>query len=559
MDAAAPALVAVDADPHALATTRRELEKRYGADYEVVCDSSAEAAAATLERLRREGRQVAAALVDRHSGGEQLLSHCRGLHPNAKRLLLVAPDDAAARDPIAHAAAHGLIDGFAAKPIGPPAGPPAEQFHRAVVELLEEWTWLHGSWHKPVRVLGEPLAARSHELRDILARASIPHEFDPADSADARRLLGGRGARSVRLPAVVVHGRVLFDPSDAELADALGSDAELDPEGYDVVVAGAGPAGLGAAVYAASEGLRTLVLDQGPYGGQAGTSSLIRNDLGFPLGIGGEQLARRGYVQAVLFGAAFLFGRRLIGLRRQGDDLELALSDGTAARGRAAVLATGVAWRRLGVPTLEERLGAGVFYGASSSEAAAFAGEEVYVVGGGNSAGQAALHLARFAAHVTLIVRGSSLRKRMSAYLVDQLEASSNVRVLVGTQVVEGQGRGRLERLVLEDGGRARRTVPATGLFVLIGAEPRTGWLPTALARDDRGFLLTGPDLGLAQWPLERPPLLLETSIPGVFAAGDVRQGSVKRVVAAAGEGALAIQLCHRYLEDWHRELVPVR
>jgi thioredoxin reductase (NADPH) len=322
-------------------------------------------------------------------------------------------------------------------------------------------------------------------------------------------------------------------------------------EVYDLAILGAGPAGLAAAVNGASEGLRTLVVEPWSIGGQAGSSSMIRNYLGFPRGIGGAQLAHRAWEQAVLFGAEFVFMQRGVGLGARGDQRLIALSEGGTAAGRAVLIAAGVTYRRLGIPALDRLVGMGVFYGAAGAEAPAMAGEEVYVVGGANSAGQAALHLAGFAAHVTLLVREDSLAVAMSDYLITQLEATPNIEVRLRTRAVDGHGEARLEALTVEDARTGQREqLKATAVFVLIGAEPRTGWLRDVLQLDDHGFILTGRDLPRPAWPLQRAPLPFETSLPGVFAAGDVRYGSVKRVAGAAGEGAVAVGSVHQYLQD---------
>jgi thioredoxin reductase (NADPH) len=327
-----------------------------------------------------------------------------------------------------------------------------------------------------------------------------------------------------------------------------------DQRSFELVVVGAGPAGLAAAVYGASEGLDTLVVERETFGGQAGMSSLIRNYLGFSRGVSGQELAAQAYTQAWLFGAFFDFARHATGLRRTGEELTVALSDGTEVSGRAVLIATGVSYRRLWVPSLEALQGAGVFYGAAVTEARATEGREVHVVGGGNSAGQAAMYLSKYASKVTLLVRGASLVASMSEYLIKEIEAAANIEVRFNTRVIDGGGRGRLERLVLENSvSGATETIPTAALFVLIGAEPHTGWLPKGIVRDRGGYVVTGQDLfrGGRQpegWPLERPPTLLETSMPGVFAAGDVRHGSVKRVASAVGEGSIAIPLIHSYL-----------
>jgi thioredoxin reductase (NADPH) len=352
---------------------------------------------------------------------------------------------------------------------------------------------------------------------------------------------------------ILYDGQVLEDPSNSELVDAFGINRELDRRSFDLVIVGAGPAGLAAAVYGASEGLSTLIVEREAIGGQAGTSSLIRNYLGFPWGVGGAELAKRATEQAWWFGAVFRFMREATSLRPKGRELSVTLSDGTEVTGRAVVLATGVSYRRLGVASLEELVGAGVFYGAAVTEAKAMTGQEVYVVGGANSAGQAATHLSEYASHVTLVVRGRSLTTSMSDYLIKEIEAAQNIDVRFGTCVVDGGGEGRLEHLVLKDLDSGHtETVGAAALFILIGAEPHTGWLPEEIVRDQQGYVVTGPDLlqdgGPPRgWPLGRHPLPMETSVPGVFAAGDVRHGSVKRVASAVGAGAITVQSVHEH------------
>jgi thioredoxin reductase (NADPH) len=410
-----------------------------------------------------------------------------------------------------------------------------------------------------VQVIGEHWSARSQELRDTFSRNGIPIGFYDADSGQGRQMLKRLDAASAERPVVVLRfgGRrtVLANPSNLQIADAFGLMTPIpDGEVFDVAVVGAGPAGLAAAVYASSEGLRTVVVEREAIGGQAGASSMIRNYPGFAQGIGGARLAFEAYMQAWFFGATFVFMRQPVGLSREDGRYRLHLSDGGTLTSRTVVITTGAAYRRLGVPALEDLQGRGVFYGAGASEAPAMRGQNVFVVGAGNSAGQAALHLARWAEQVTLLVRAASLADSMSDYLVREIDAAPNVEVSYEVQVTGGTGADHLESLVLEDiTTRARRTVPADGLFVLIGSEPRTGWLGEDLARDPWGFILTGQDVADdpgARWPAGRPPLLLETSLPGVFAAGDVRRGAVKRVASAVGEGAITIPLVHRYLEN---------
>jgi thioredoxin reductase (NADPH) len=394
------------------------------------------------------------------------------------------------------------------------------------------------------------IAGASVRIRDLLERVGVPTGVHSPDSAIGRAIMDAAGP-GVAYPVVEVMGQtVLADPTDRQIATAFGAVADVRDTTFDLAVVGAGPAGLGAAVYGASEGLSTLVLEAEVFGGQAGTSSMIRNYLGFPQGITGRQLGRRAILQAAGFGAVLDMARAVVALEA-GAPHRLRLSDGAVASAHAVILACGVTYRRLGVPSLEELVGAGVFYGAATSQARALEGTNVVVVGAGNSGGQAAVDLARYAARVTIVARRGALAATMSTYLVNEIEANSQIEVRTETDVVDGGGTGRLEWLELAHrvtGDRVR--VTASGLFVLIGTETRTGWLPPAIQRDHHGFVLTGSDIDGAAWPLPRPPFALETSIPGVFAAGDVRANGVKRVAAAAGEGAMTVPMVHRYLTD---------
>jgi thioredoxin reductase (NADPH) len=533
-----------------------ELRKRYGTDYQVIVTGSVDEALEVLGQLRGGQRQVSLVLADQWlpgATGTDLLARVRQLHPAARRALLISWGDQPSFEAVVEATVLGDLDAYVVKP----GTPPDERFHQAITEQLGEWGRTNLSALEVVRVVGEKWAPRSHELRELLGRNAVPFGFYPADDPDGQRLLEEAGAAGKALPVVVMlDGRVLPDPSNTEVAEALGVATRPGDGRYDVTVIGAGPAGLAAAVYGASEGLSTVVLEPEAMGGQAGTSSLIRNYLGFPAGVSGGDLAVRAYTQARSFGAEYVYGSRACGLRPDGPELLVTLTDGSEVRSRAVVVATGMAYRRLGIPALDALTGAGVFYGAAASEAKAMKGRHVFVVGGANSAGQAAIHLARYAAQVTVLVRGRSLADSMSDYLIREIEAASNITVRCGVVVTGGAGRVRLERLTLTGtGSGATETVDAGALFVLIGAEPHTQWLPGAVRRDESGFVLTGTDLiqdGRVdeQWPLPRQPMLLESSLPGVFAAGDVRHGSVKRVASAVGEGSIAIHLVHNYLRD---------
>jgi len=549
-----PVLVVVDDDSDVLAALQAALARRYGADYQILAERSAEAALQTLVRLRQDDVAVAVIIADQwlpHMTGLDLLAQARELHPAARRLLLVGVWDRSTNQPMSQAMSLGRLDGWVLKPWEPAE----EHLYLPVTEQLTEWIRATGQpGFVAIQIVGQQWTPRSHEIRDLLDRNAIPYQFLPHDSEAGQQLLREHGQDGARLPVLVLFdGRVLVDPTNAEGAAAIGIATRPEAARYDLVVVGAGPAGLSAATYAVSEGLRTLMVEPEALGGQAGSSSLIRNYLGFPYGVSGRSLGQRASAQAILFGAELVYARA-VGLRPAGQDRVVTLADGSQAVGRAVLVATGAAYRRLQAPGVEELLGAGVFYGAAVSEARAMAGSRVFVVGAGNSAGQAALHLAKYAEQVTLLVRGDSVSRGMSDYLVKELQANDAIAVRLGTQVISAGGAGRLEQLTLHDARTGTsETVPAAALFILIGAQPRTEWLAETLERDAHGFVLTGPDLyqagqPLPAWPLDRPPGLLETSLPGVFAAGDVRHRSIKRVASAVGEGSIAVQLVHDYL-----------
>jgi thioredoxin reductase (NADPH) len=535
-----PLIVAVDEDRSAIARTTAELQ-RYGRDYRVVCGSSTEAALARLEQARDEGEQVALVLAARGSGtlrGEDLLARVHELHPHAKRGLLIEwggwndPDTA---DCIRTAMTRGHIDYYVLEPWSEPD----ELFHRTVSEFLFEWRRASAIGRREITVVADPRSSRGYALRNLLARNGVPHAFHSCDSDEGRRILALCERPDAREPVVLLpDDTVLENPTPEVLArEGYRLPTELTATGrFDVVIVGAGPAGLAAAVYASSEGLRALVVEQGSIGGQSTSSARIRNYLGFSRGVTGGELAQRAYQQAWVFGTEFLLLREVVGVRRSDDGFVLSLEGGDEIEARSVVLAMGVEYRRLGIPGIDELVGSGVFYGASRSDAQLSTGGDVFVVGGANSAGQAAVLLSRYAARVTLVVRGPALSATMSQYLQDELASLANVRVELSTEVVGVEGETHLERIVLR-GPVGERTVPADALFLLIGAAPKTGWLPPEVL-DERGFVRTG-----------EATHLFETCIPGLFAVGDVRAGSVKRVASAVGEGSVVIQQVHAYLE----------
>jgi thioredoxin reductase (NADPH) len=543
-----PAIVVIDDDPGSLGRVEEELRRRHGSDYRITATPDPRAALRELERLARGGRETALVLADQWMpglDGTELLTRAGRLFPHAKRGLLVdfgAWGDEATARAIRRGMGVGAFDYYVLKPWRSPD----ELFNRTIAEFLHEWARLRPSGPREVVIVGPEGLERTSELCSLLARNGIPHVRRRSDEHDAQAVLERAGDGAGRGAVVSFHdGRVLVDPTNVELAEAFGFVTSLSRNEFDVVIVGGGPAGLAAAVYAASDGLETLVVEREAIGGQAGSSSLIRNYLGFSRGISGAELAMRAYQQAWVFGASVLMMREATSLAADETGFVVSLSDGSAVRAGLVVLAMGVSYRRLGIPELEALTGAGVFYGASVAEAQAMEGEEVYVLGGGNSAGQAAMHLARYASRVTLVVRGASLAASMSSYLIRQIDAAPNLEIRFGCEVVGGGGDGRLQTLLLRErsGGRVSR-VPAAGLFILIGAHPHTGWLPGEVARDEWGFVLTG---GGGDGAPDHPVAATahETSLPGVFAAGDVRRGSSRRVGSAVGDGAAVVQELH--------------
>ena len=537
-----------------------EFTSRYARDYGIVVTGSGLECVHRVKSLLGAGSEVAMVAAEHHLpdvDGVDLLRKIHDKVPTSRRVCLLAFGDfRRSLGEMRAALAARAFDTF----LLIPRGPRDEEFHTAIIELLSDWTW---SVATPVvasvDIVCDEETSSVVAIRDLLDRMGMPsltHRPDSelgAEILDEARDAVGPGEQ-VELPVVRSFGRaILVNPTAGEVAEAIyGSPAEI-PEGTvaDVVVVGAGPAGLATAVYAASEGLSTIVLEADAIGGQAGTSSMIRNYLGFPRGVSGMRLAQRARVQAGRFGARFYTGRGVVGLDRAGDHQHVVL-DGVHVCARTVVVSTGVAYRRLGVQPVEDLVGVGVHYGAATSVAREMAGRDVFVVGGGNSAGQAAVHLARFARSVTIVVRRPDLRETMSEYLVREIESDRRVSVRGSTRVVDGGGEGHLEWLLLRSPDSEER-VPAGGLFLMLGAEPHCDWLPDEVARDDRGYVLTGRDVPKGLWLDGRPPASLETSAPGVFAAGDVRAGSMKRVASASGEGASVIPLVHAHLQ-WMRE-----
>lgn len=551
-----PVILVVDDEPEALSELINALARRFGGDYRVVSHLSPQKALADLDRMKEEGEPVALVIADQWMPGMtglEMLLQVHMKHPEAQRALLVSWGDKTSSAEVLKGCVSETMDNYLRKPWAP-----AEVYlYPAVSAFLANWTRAHGPKMEVVRVVGEHVAPRSHAIRQQLEKGGIPHGFHLSDSEEGRKILKQVGKDVSQLPLVVLlDGQVLVNPSDEELWDALGaSNLEEEHEDFDVAIVGGGPGGLAAAVYAASEGLKTVVIEREMVGGQAGTSSLIRNYLGFPYGVSGAELAQRAYEQAWLFGAKFVFARRAERLRAEGDRRIITLSDGREIRSKTGVIATGAAYRRYEQPDVARYVGHGIFYTALTDNRL-IAGMDVYVAGAGNSAGQAVTHLAKTARKVTLLVRGGELDKYMSDYLVQQVNRLPNVEILLNTEVVGAGGDHKLECLVLKNRESGElRTVPAGLLFALIGAVPPTGWIAGHVFLDQRGFIVTGDrlhELG-APWPIERPPYPYETSLPGVFAVGDSRHGSGKRLAAAVGEGSSSMGNVHQYL------LNPVR
>ena len=546
------AIVTVDDDPGVSRAVARDLRRRYGEQHRIVRAESAASALDALRQMKLRGDSVAVILADYRMpemNGIEFLERAMDVYPAARRVLLTAyADTGAAIDAINVVD----LDHYLLKPWDPPE----EKLYPVVDGLLEAWLEDDRRPVPETKIVGHRWSARSSEVREFLARNQVPYRWYSSDEPEGQRLLDAAAADGMRLPVVITpDGEALIAPSDRELASKVGLATTPSRDFYDLVVIGGGPAGLGAAVYGASEGLRTVLVERLATGGQAGQSSRIENYVGFPDGVSGARLTDQARRQATKFGAELLTTREVVGLEVNGSARTVRFAEGSAINAHAVILATGVTYRKLAAPGLAELTGRGIYYGSALTEAPGCAGEDVCIAGGANSAGQAAVYLARQAKSVTMLVRGPSLQKSMSYYLIEQIANIASIAVRTCTEITEAYGDGHLERLTLRDGNTGgTEIVDAQRLFVFVGAAPLTGWLDGVLLRDQHGFVLAGPDLTLAGqrppgWPLDRLPYHLETSVPGVFVAGDVRAESPRRVASAVGEGAMAVMLVHRYLE----------
>ncbi len=546
-----PVLLAVDDDPDVLRAVERDLRKQYSDRYRVMSADSGQAALDILSRLAQRSEPVALLLADhrmpRMTGIEFLTAAIREF-PDVRRVLLTAYADTEAAIGAINVV---KLDYYLLKPWDPPD----RNLYPVLDDLLDQWSASYRPPFEGIRVIGTRWSPRCYEVREFLARHQIPYQWLDIESAEAKTIRASIEGGQAALPLVILaDGSSLADPSLSDLADRVGLRTHSQTKFFDLVIVGGGPAGLAAAVYGASEGLKTVVVERDAPGGQAGLSSRIENYLGFPSGLSGTDLARRAVAQARRFGTEILAPQEVTNVRSEGPYRIVTLADGSELSCHAMMIATGVQWRKLNVPGMERLQGAGVYYGAGSTEALSCRDEDVYIIGGANSAGQAAMNFARYAKNVIMLVRGESLGVTMSQYLIDDIAQTRNIRVEYGMEVVAVHGEDKLEALSISCGRSGTvDTVPATCLFVFIGAEPRTDWLDGFVERDNRGFLLTGPELMREGkrpqgWTADRDPFLLETSVPGVFAVGDVRHGSLKRVASGVGEGSIAIQFVHSHL-----------
>ena len=544
-----PVILAVDDDISVLEAVVQDLRRKYGSAYRILRAGSGQAALDICEQLEKRGDSVALILSDQRMPGMtgvEFLSRAVERFPEAKRALLTAYADTEAAIRAINSA---KINYYLTKPWDPPE----DHLYPVLDDLLESWKKDYIPPFEGLRVVGPRYTLRDHQVRDFLSRNHVPYVWlDPEQSGEAVELLSKLQLDDRKLPVVFFpDGAALVQPDQTELASKIGLRTQATKEFYDLVVIGAGLAGLAAAVYGASEGLRTLVIEQDAPGGQASSSSKIENYLGFPSGLSGADLGFRAHTQAARFGAEFL-AQRATSLRSENNYNFVQMADGREVSCHVCLISVGVSYRRLAIPGVDRLTGAGVYYGAALTEAQSCGNEDVYLVGGANSAGQAAMHFARYARRVTMLVRAASLEKSMSKYLIDQISETSNIKVQTESQILEACGENRLEGLRLQ-GPQGEEMARTSGLFIFIGAEPNTDWLPEPLMRDAKGFVLSGPDLRIdgklpQVWTQHREPYLLETSLPGVFVAGDVRHGSVKRVASAVGEGSIAVQFMHQYL-----------
>ncbi|HVO59624.1 MAG TPA: FAD-dependent oxidoreductase [Terriglobales bacterium] len=550
-----PILLSVDDDSDVLRAIERDLRSQYGAEYRVMGSDSPEQALDILKQLKVRNDSVALLLADQRMpamDGVQFLQQATRIYPEAKRALLTAYADT-------NAAISAINDAGINYFFLKPWDPPSERLYPQLDDMLDDWAASYRPAYEGIRVLGTRWSARSYELRDFLARNHVPYQWIDveltANDPETKQLLDALGPEAASLPVVLFpDGSKMLESLPAQVARKVGLRTRAQTSFYDLAIVGGGPAGLAAAVYGASEGLHTVLIEREAPGGQAGMSSRIENYLGFPVGLSGADLARRAVVQAQRFGVEILSPQEVTELRTEASYRILKLADGNEISCHALMIATGVQWRRLDAPGVERLQGAGVYYGGGATEAFSCKGEIVYVVGGANSAGQAAMNFAKYAERVVILVRGSSLSSTMSRYLIDQIERTPNIQLWTHASVVEMHGDSHLEEIsvLCSDTNKIER-VPASAVFIFIGALPRTDWLGGLVERDERGFILTGPDLlrnGARPkgWAVERDPYLLETNIPGVFAVGDVRHGSVKRVASGVGEGSVAVQFIHQYL-----------
>src|ERR1700685_396321 len=550
-----PILLSVDDDSDVLRAIERDLRSQYGADYRIMASDSPEAALDLLKQLKVRNDSVALLLVDQRMpkmDGVAFLQEAIHIYPQAKRALLTAYADTNAAIGAINQAS---INYFFLKPWDPPA----QNLYPQLNDLLDDWQASYRPAFQGIRVLGTRWSPRCYELRDFLARNHVPYQWldveASANDPETKRLLDALGDDATSLPVVLFpDGTKLLESLPADVAQKVGLRTRAQTTFYDLAIVGGGPAGLAAAVYGASEGLHTVMIEREAPGGQAGMSSRIENYLGFPAGLSGSDLARRAVVQAQRFGVEILAPQEAVGVRTEGSYRIIKLADGNEISCHALMIASGVQWRRLDAPGIDRLQGAGVYYGGGATEALSCKGETIYVVGGANSAGQAAMNFARYAERVVILVRGDSLSSTMSQYLIDQVKEMPNIQVWAHATLAEAHGETHLEEIsvLCSDTNKVER-VPASAMFVFIGALPRTDWLGDLVERDERGFLLTGPDLirdgeRPKGWTLDRDPFLLETNVPGIFAVGDVRHGSVKRVASGVGEGSVAVQFIHQYL-----------